>query len=68
MPWRRALAALALAPALVLLAAACGARARAAEPVKGEVNVTTESGFARLAFRFEKEVPATVARRRSRSW
>ena len=60
LPWRRALAVLALAPALVLLAAAYGARARAEEPIKGEVNVTTENGFARLAFRFEKEVQASV--------
>ena len=55
--WRRTL--VALLPALMLLAAA-GARARAEEPIKGEVTVTTENGFARLAFRFEKEVQASV--------
>jgi hypothetical protein len=46
--------------ALVLLAPAFGGRAQAETRVKGEVKVTTDGGFARLAFRFEKEMPATV--------
>ena len=33
----------------------------AAEPVKGEVAVTTDGGYARLAFRLAEEVPATVS-------
>ena len=35
-------------------------RAQAEAPVKGEVKVTTDGGFARLVFRFEKEVPASI--------
>jgi hypothetical protein len=57
LPWRRVLAG--LLPALVLLAAV-GARALAQEPIKGEFSVSNEDGFARLVFRFEKEVPANV--------
>ncbi len=46
--------------ALILLAPGFGGRAQAETRVKGEVKVTTDGGFARLAFRFEKEMPATV--------
>jgi hypothetical protein len=45
--------------ALMLLALSC-AVAAAAEPVKGEVKVSTDGGYARLAFRFDQEVPATI--------
>jgi hypothetical protein len=45
---------------LMLFAPAFGGRALAEEPVKGDVNVSTDGGYARLAFRFEKEMPATV--------
>src|SRR5665213_2571873 len=37
-----------------------GGRALAEEPVKGEVKVSTSDGYARLAFRLEKEVPASI--------
>jgi tetratricopeptide (TPR) repeat protein len=46
--------------ALLMLFTAFGGRALAEEPVKGEVNVSTDGGYARLAFRFEREMPATV--------
>ena len=52
--------AVAILPALILLAPSFGGRAHAETRVKGEVKVTTDGGFARLAFRFEKEMPATV--------
>ncbi|HEX3710637.1 MAG TPA: tetratricopeptide repeat protein [Pseudolabrys sp.] len=45
--------------ALTLVALSC-ASAIAADPVKGEVKVSTEGGYARLAFRFDQEVPATI--------
>jgi tetratricopeptide (TPR) repeat protein len=59
---RRALAIVAVLQALILLTFAPGVsgRAFADEPVKGEVKVSTDGGYARLAFRFEKEVPANV--------
>ena len=44
----------------MLLAPPLGGRALAEERIKGEVKVTTDDGYARLAFRFEKEVPATI--------
>ena len=44
----------------MLLAPPFGGRALADEPVKGEVKVTTDGGYARLVFRFEKEVAANV--------
>ena len=59
--WRRgALAIFAVLQALMLLAPPLGGRALAEERIKGEVKVTTDDGYARLAFRFEKEVPATI--------
>jgi tetratricopeptide (TPR) repeat protein len=45
----------ALAVALPLI---FGAGARADEPIRGELQVNTDGGFARLAFRFEQEVEA----------
>ncbi|MGH6726753.1 MAG: tetratricopeptide repeat protein [Pseudolabrys sp.] len=45
---------------LMWLSPAMNGRALAEEPIKGEVKVSTDGGYARLAFRFEKEVPATV--------
>src|SRR5664279_4919404 len=45
---------------LALVAPAFSGRALAEEPVKGEVNVATDGGYARLTFRFEKDMPATV--------
>ena len=61
-PWRGCgwLVIVAALQALMLLAPAFGGRARAEEPIKGEVTVTTDGGYARLAFRFEKEVPAII--------
>lgn len=54
--WRRRVGySLALA---AFLAAAVAARA--AEPVKGSVSVFTDSGYTRLLFRFDEEVPARV--------
>ena len=50
----------ALATALMLLAPVLGGRAQADAPVKGEIKVIAEGGFVRLAFRFEKEVPASI--------
>ena len=58
---RGALAIFAVLQMLMLLTPPFGGRALAEEPVKGEVNVSTDDGYARLAFRFEKEVPASVA-------
>ena len=59
---RRGLAVFAVLQALMLFAfaPALSGRAFAEEPIKGEVKVTTDGGYARLAFRFEKEVPATI--------
>ncbi len=45
---------------LLALSLAFSGGARAAEAIKGEVNVYTDSGFARLAFRFDREVPASI--------
>ncbi len=56
-PWRGWRA---LAIALMLLVPVFGGRAQADAPVKGEIKVIAEGGFVRLAFRFEKEVPASI--------
>ena len=59
--WRRGtLAAAALLHVVLLAAPPLGGRALAEDRVKGEVKVTTDGGYVRLGFRFEKEVPATV--------
>ncbi|HZL38768.1 MAG TPA: tetratricopeptide repeat protein [Pseudolabrys sp.] len=50
----------ALAMALMLLAPVLGGRAQADVPIKGDIKVIAEGGFVRLAFRFEKEVPASI--------
>jgi tetratricopeptide (TPR) repeat protein len=50
----------ALALALLLLSPTLGGRAQADATVKGEIKVIAEGGFVRLAFRFEKEVPASI--------
>jgi tetratricopeptide (TPR) repeat protein len=55
-----ALAIVAILQTLMLFTPAFGGRAFAEERIKGEVKVSTEGGYARLAFRFEKEVPATI--------
>ncbi len=59
---RRVLAIFAVLQTLMLLAfaPALSGRAFADEPVKGEVKVSTGGGYARLVFRFEKEVPANI--------
>jgi len=59
---RRVPAIFAILPALMLLAfaPALSGRALADEPIKGEVKVSTDGGYARLMFRFEKEVPASI--------
>ena len=56
----RALAIVALLQLLMLIALPFGGRALAEERVKGEVRVSTDGGYARLVFRFEKEVPASI--------
>ena len=56
----RALAIVALLQLLMLVALPFGGRALAEERVKGEVRVSTDAGYARLVFRFEKEVPASI--------
>jgi len=45
---------------MLMFAPPFGGRALAEEPVKGEVKVSTSDGYARLAFRLEKEVPASI--------
>jgi tetratricopeptide (TPR) repeat protein len=45
---------------LMLFMLAVGGRALADAPIKGEIKVSAEGGFVRLAFRFEKEVPASI--------
>ncbi len=57
---RGALAIFAVLQALLVLTPPFTGRALAEERIKGEVKVTTDDGYARLAFRFEKEVPATI--------
>ncbi len=56
----RALAIVTLLQLLMLVALPFGGRALAEERVKGEVRVSTDAGYARLVFRFEKEVPASI--------
>ncbi len=57
---RGGLAIIAVLQMLMLLTPPFGGRALAEERIKGDVKITTDGGYARLAFRFEKEVPATV--------
>ena len=54
----RWLAALLLAAGVLL---ALGGGARAAERVKGDIDVVTDGGYLRLIFRFQHEVPASVS-------
>src|SRR6185437_14952707 len=56
---RRGWRALAMA-GLMLLAPVFIVHAQAEAPVKGEIKVTTDGGFVRLVFLFEKEVPASI--------
>jgi tetratricopeptide (TPR) repeat protein len=59
--WRRgAVAIVAILQMLMLFTPPFGGRAVAEERIKGEIKVSTEGGYARLAFRFEKEVPANI--------
>src|ERR1700690_1540492 len=59
--WRRGtLAIVAILQTLMLFTPPFGGRALAEERIKGEIKVSTEGGYARLAFRFEKEVPANI--------
>ncbi|HEY1474458.1 MAG TPA: tetratricopeptide repeat protein [Pseudolabrys sp.] len=57
---RGALAIVAVLQMLMLFAPPFGGRALADERVKGDLKVSTEGGYLRLAFRFEKEMPATI--------
>ena len=57
---RAALAIAAVVQMLMLFAPPFGGRALAEERVKGEIKVSTTEGYARLAFRFEKELSVTV--------
>jgi tetratricopeptide (TPR) repeat protein len=45
---------------MLMFAPPFGGRALAEEAVKGEVKLSTSDGYARLAFRLEKEVPASI--------
>ena len=45
---------------LMLVTPPFGGRAFAEERIKGDVKISMEDGYARLAFRFEKEMPATI--------
>ena len=56
----RALALVALLQLLMLVAQPFGGCALAEERIKGEVRVSTDGGYARLVFRFEKEMPASI--------
>src|SRR5579885_1143517 len=60
--WRRVAAAFLLLEALLLLTFTFGfgGKARADERIKGELNVFTDGGYARLVFRFDQAVPASV--------
>jgi tetratricopeptide (TPR) repeat protein len=49
-----------LVHSLMLFVLASSGRALADAPVKGELKVSSEGGFVRLAFKFEKEVPASI--------
>ena len=55
-----ALVVVAILQLLMLVVPPFGGRALAEERVKGEVRVSTDGGYARLVFRFEKEVPASI--------
>ena len=55
-----ALAIVAILQTLMLFTPPFGGRAFAEERIKGEVKVSTEGGYARLVFRFEKEAPANI--------
>ncbi len=59
---RRVLAVFVVLEVLLLLALtlAFSGSAHAEERVKGELNVFTDGGFIRLAFRFDQEIPATI--------
>ncbi len=57
--WRR-LAIVAGFYALMLLAPVFSVHAQTETPIKGDIKVTTDGGYLRLAFRFEKEVPASI--------
>jgi tetratricopeptide (TPR) repeat protein len=46
--------------AALALIVAFGGGARAEQAIKGEVNVYTDAGFVRLAFRFDQEVSASI--------
>src|SRR6185312_9896509 len=56
-PGRRLMTALA---ALLLFSLAPGLGARADDPIKGDVKVATDGGFARLLFHFDESVEASV--------
>ena len=55
-----ALAIVAILQTLMLFTPPFGGRAFAEERIKGEIKVSTEGGYARLVFRFEKEAPANI--------
>ena len=57
---RGGLAIFAVLQMLMLVTPPFGGRAFAEERIKGDVKISMEDGYARLAFRFEKEVPATI--------
>jgi hypothetical protein len=57
---RGALASVAMLQMLMLFTPPFGGRAMAEERIKGEIKVSTEGGYARLAFRFAQEVPANI--------
>jgi tetratricopeptide (TPR) repeat protein len=58
--FRSALAIAATVQMLILIAPPFSGRALAEERTKGEIKVSTDGGYARLAFRFDKEMPATI--------
>ena len=58
---RRRTTLLALPALLLALAFIFCAPARAADRIKGDVEVFTDGGYARLVFRFAKEVPVTIS-------
>ncbi len=57
---RGALTLVAILQILTLLTPLFSGRACAEERVKGDLKVSTDGGYLRLAFRFEKEMPANV--------
>ncbi len=60
---RRPATIVAWAAALLALAVALGAPARAEDRIKGDVEVLTDGGYTRLVFHFAQEVPASVRMR-----